>query len=119
MTRIVSLVLAYLFVALALVGVVLPGLPTVPFLLLAAWFSAKGSERLYTWLHEHPKFGTMLNDWKQQGAVSRRSKIIAVLMLCGSWSLLFCYTANVWVFATISAVLFVVSLYIVTRPEPQ
>ncbi len=119
MTRIVALLLAYLFVALAIIGVFLPGLPTVPFLLLAAWFSAKGSKRLNNWLYAHPKFGIVLKNWEQQGAVSRKTKIIAILMLCGSWALLLNLIANKWVFVGISVTFLVVSIYITTRPEPR
>lgn len=50
MPRYLALVLAYVCLALAFIGVALPGLPTVPFLLLAAWFSARGSTRLHAWL---------------------------------------------------------------------
>ena len=119
MTRIAALLLAYLFVALAIIGVFLPGLPTVPFLLLAAWFSAKGSKRLNKWLYEHPKFGSVLKNWEQQGAVSRKTKIIAILMLCGSWFFLLYYIASTWVFVGISVTFLVVSMYITTRPEPR
>jgi uncharacterized membrane protein YbaN (DUF454 family) len=48
------LILAYFFLALAIAGIFLPGLPTVPFLLLTAWFAARGSERLHRWLYAHP-----------------------------------------------------------------
>ncbi len=60
--KVVALLLAYMFLGLAVIGIFLPGLPTVPFLLLAAWFSAKGSERLHNWLDAHPKFGKLLKD---------------------------------------------------------
>ena len=119
MTHIAALLLAYLFVALAIIGVFLPGLPTVPFLLLAAWFSAKGSKRLNKWLYEHPKFGSVLKNWEQQGAVSRKSKIIAILMLCGSWSILLDFITSKWVFVGISVTFLIVSVYITTRPEPR
>ncbi|PVV14857.1 MAG: hypothetical protein B6D77_02735 [gamma proteobacterium symbiont of Ctena orbiculata] len=119
MTRIIALLLAYLFLALALIGIFLPGLPTVPFLLLAAWFSAKGSQRLHKWLYEHPKFGSILINWEQQKAISRGSKIIAILMLCGSWFILYHYMISVWMFAGITAIFLVVSVYLITRPEPH
>ena len=43
--------------------------------LVAAWFAAKGSERLHAWLYAHPHFGQLLIDWEQQKAVSRKSKV--------------------------------------------
>ena len=119
MTRIAALLLAYLFMALAIIGVFIPGLPTVPFLLLAAWFSAKGSKRLNKWLYEHPKFGSVLKNWEQQGTVSRKSKIIAILMICVSWVFLLDFIASTWIFVGISVTFLVVSIYITTRPEPR
>ena len=119
MTRIAALVLAYLFVALAIIGVFLPGLPTVPFLLLAAWFSAKGSKRLNTWLYEHPRFGSALKNWEQQGAVTRKTKVIAIVMIWGSWIFLLEFIANRWVLVLISATFLAVSIYRTTRPEPR
>ena len=119
MTRIAALLLAYLFVALAIIGVFLPGLPTVPFLLLAAWFSAKGSKRLNKWLYEHPNFGSVLTNWEQQGAISRKTKIIAIIMIWGSWALLLEFIVGTWVFYVITATFLVVSIYLTTRPEPR
>ena len=56
--------LGFICVALALVGVVLPLLPTVPFLLLATFFFANSSERLHGWIIGHPRFGPMIVDWQ-------------------------------------------------------
>jgi uncharacterized membrane protein YbaN (DUF454 family) len=117
MTRFVALILAYFFLALAIVGVVLPGLPTVPFLLLTAWFSAKGSERLHRWLYEHPLFGKQLIDWERQGAVSRTSKVVAVIMLIASWVLMYHRLNNVWALAAIAILFTVIASYLISRPE--
>src|SRR5690606_38630772 len=54
--------LAYAALGLGLLGVVLPGLPTVPFILLSAWAAAQGSERLHRWLLAHPRFGPVIVD---------------------------------------------------------
>jgi uncharacterized membrane protein YbaN (DUF454 family) len=113
-----SLLLAYLFLALGLVGVVLPGLPTVPFLLLTAWFAARGSERLHRWLYAHPHLGRLLIDWEQQGAISRRSKIIAAVLLLFSWLVMYFRVGQDWVMAVL-AVLFIIILgFLLSRPEP-
>ena len=119
MARYVALVLAVFFLALAIVGVVLPGVPTVPFLLLAAWFSAKGSDRLHRWLLAHPRFGKMLADWQTQGAVSRRSKMVAVLMMGLSWVVMYRRLESAWGLVAITAVLVAVAAYLVSRPEPR
>lgn len=118
MTRIFCLILAYFFIALAILGAFLPLLPTVPFLILAAWFASKGSKRLHDWLYAHPLFGKLLQDWEEQGAVSRKSKILAVSMMAASWLFLFFYLPNPWALVGVSITFILVSTYLITRPEP-
>lgn len=116
-TRFIALLLALFFLALAIVGIVLPGLPTVPFLLLAAWFSAKGSQRLHRWLYAHPVFGRLLSDWETHKAISRKSKVLAVLMLSLSWGLMYPHL-NAWGMAGISLLFICIAAFIVSRREP-
>ena len=66
--------LGLLCVALAMVGVVLPLVPTVPFLLLAAFFFARSSSRLHTWLLTHRTFGPLIVDWQSSGAIRPAAK---------------------------------------------
>ena len=66
--------LALVFLALALLGVVLPLLPTVPFLLLAAWCGGRGWPALEAWLLGHPVYGPPIREWRRGGVVSRRAK---------------------------------------------
>lgn len=61
-------------VALAIVGVILPLLPTVPFLLLATFFFANSSERLHDWIISHNIFGPMILDWRENGAIRPTAK---------------------------------------------
>ena len=119
MTRFIALILAYLFLGLAIVGIFLPGLPTVPFLLLTAWFAAKGSERLHRWLYEHPHLGKLLIEWEGQGAISRTSKVVAVLMLTVSWIVMYQRLNNIWILAVITLLFVIISAYLVSRPEPH
>ena len=116
--RYLNIVLACFFLLLAAIGLVLPLVPTVPFLLLAAWFSARGSKRLHRWLYAQPYFGKVLKDWDEHKAVSRKSKILAISTLLLSWGLSFLY-ASVWVSLVIAVIFIAVSTFLWTRPEPR
>lgn len=119
MARLGALVLAYFFLGLALIGVVLPGLPTVPFLLLSAWFAARGSEKLHAWLYAHPTFGQLLIDWEREKAVSRRAKVLAIVMLIASWLFMYWRLGPHWLMLVISVTFVSVSIFLITRPEPS
>jgi uncharacterized membrane protein YbaN (DUF454 family) len=73
------------------VGVVLPFLPTVPFVILAAFCFSKGSKRWERWLVEHPKLGPYVKDWREHHAVPFRAKLLATVMMAisctGTWFL--------------------------------
>jgi uncharacterized protein len=119
MTRHVASLFACFFLALAAIGVVLPGVPTVPFLLLATWFSARGSTRLHNWIYQHPQLGPPLIEWETQGAVSRRAKVLAVMMLIVSWVLMYPRLKGSWMLVAITLLFCCVSTFLLTRPEPQ
>lgn len=76
--RALWLAMGGLFLGLGLLGVVLPVLPTTPFLLLAAGCFARSSPRLHGWLLAHPAFGPPIRNWEENGAISRRAKRLAV-----------------------------------------
>jgi uncharacterized protein len=80
---------------LGLVGVVLPLLPTTPFVLLAAFCFSRGSQRWEHWLLHHPRLGPMVRDWRATRAVPLRAKQLATLMMTIS---------SVWAFFTIASV---------------
>jgi uncharacterized membrane protein YbaN (DUF454 family) len=61
-------------VGLAVVGAVLPLLPSTPFLLLASWCFYRGSPRLHAWLHRSRTFGPLLDDWDHYRGVRRGVK---------------------------------------------
>ena len=111
--------LAYLCIGLALLGLVVPGLPTTPFVLVAAWAASRGSRRLHAWLHEHPRLGPALIDWEQQGAVSTRAKVLAITFLAGSWVVMYVRATPTGALL-VAAVLFVgVGTFVATRPRPR
>ena len=67
-----------LFVLLGFIGALLPIMPTVPFILLAAACFAKSSPRMHSWLLNHRKFGPIVRDWEQKRCISRKMKVWAV-----------------------------------------
>ena len=68
-------------VVLGAVGVVVPLLPTTPFLLLAAACYAGSSERLYNWLLANRTFGPLIRDWREHRALPLRVKVVAISMI--------------------------------------
>jgi len=68
---------------LGLLGVVLPGLPTTPFVLLAAACFARASPRLHRWLTQHRFLGPMVRDWEAHRSLPLRVKWIATTMMLG------------------------------------
>jgi len=83
--------LGLLFLLLGSIGVVVPLLPTTPFVLLAAACFAKSSPRLHAWLLRSELFGPTLHDWEKNQCISRRVKILAISMMIvvGGISILF------------------------------
>ncbi|SFH87179.1 YbaN family protein [Modicisalibacter xianhensis] len=115
--RLAYLGLAYGCVGLGAAGIVLPLLPTTPFLLVAAWAAPKGSPRVEAWLYDHPYFGPPLRAWHEQRAVPRRAKWIACLLLLSSWLVLWLSTDSPIV-PVITGLLFMgVATFLVTRPD--
>ena len=112
-------VLAYLFAGLALLGVVVPGLPTTPFVLLAAWAASRGSRRMQAWLEGHRLLGPPLADWRDQRAVSPRAKILAVGCLIASWAIMAWRGVGPWPLALLAVLFVAVGTFVATRPPPR
>ena len=81
--------LAAVFVALGLVGAVLPVMPTTVFLLLGAWAAGHGWPGLHDWLLGHPRYGPVIVQWRSHGIVPRRAKwlatgsiLVSIVILC-------------------------------------
>lgn len=66
---------------LGILGVFLPLLPTVPFLLLTAYCFARSSNRLYNWLIHHKTFGSYIYNYQTYRAITRKTKVMAISFL--------------------------------------
>jgi hypothetical protein len=81
--RALLLVGGSLSLALGVAGIVLPVMPTTPFVLLAAWCYARASPRFHQWLIQHRLFGPFILDWETHGSIPLSVKCMAL----GSMSL--------------------------------
>lgn len=79
--RWIWLVCGWVCMATGIVGLVLPLLPTTPFVLLAAYCFSRGSARYEHWLLTHPRFGPLVRDWRANHTVPLRAKQLATGMM--------------------------------------
>lgn len=107
----------FLALGLGFIGVVVPLLPTVPFMILAAFCFARSSERFHDWLVTHPVFGPHIVSWRENGAISRRGKRFATIGVAAAFSISIILGLKLWVLAVQAAVLSAVLLFIWTRPD--
>lgn len=110
------LAFAWLNVGLAMIGVVVPGMPTTIFLIIAFWAFSKCSVRFQRWLWEHPTFGSSIRAWHLHRVIPVKAKIMAASMMSLSLIIVIVFVAESWVFpAVLAAILVPILAYIVTR----
>ncbi|WCR55611.1 YbaN family protein [Bartonella clarridgeiae] len=116
--RIFYSILGWAMIVLGFIGVVLPIMPTVPFLLVASWCFARSSPRFHHWLHNHRIFGSPIKQWEERKAIPPFIKIFAVVsMLGGFLSFLVLIHPALWFALLVATILLMISFYIVTRPS--
>lgn len=109
--------LASVFLGLGALGVVLPGLPTTPFLLVAAWAGARGWPALEARLLDHPRYGHLIRDWRERRAVPRRAKWLATALMLTSAVLLWLSPVALSVRLAVTVIVLCVALWLWMRPE--
>ncbi len=118
LTHVTYIVCGYLCLLAGFIGIFVPLWPTTPFVLLAAFFFSRGSERLHRWLLAHPVFGSTISAWQKHGLISLPTKFLAVLMLVGSISYALIFREMpLWAKYCAAAVGSAIVLFILTRPS--
>ena len=94
--RLLFFISGSIFVALATLGVLLPLLPTTPFLLLAAACYARSSSRFHTWLLANRIFGPTIRQWQESRSIALRTKCIAIFMLVATLGSSVVFFVQLW-----------------------
>ena len=107
-----------LSLSLGYVGIVIPGLPTTVFILIAAWAFSKCSTRFTIYLENHKIFGPIITNWQIYKGLSRRAKKMAILMIIPT----FIFTIYI-AFNLVGDLIFglfgiVLCTWLAKRPEP-
>lgn len=115
--RLLRLGLGWLCVGVGFAGIVLPVLPTTPFLIVAAWAFSSSSRRFHDWLYFHPRFGPSIQAWRDHRVIPRRAKVFAVSTMLGSLGYVSLFVAETWHLPVgAGAGMAVVAAYVVSRP---
>lgn len=115
--RLLLILIGVASVALAILGMFLPLLPTVPLLLLAAACFARSSEKFHNWLLEHPQLGPIVRDFLGGQGIPLRAKVSAIAMTWASISISVLFLLTVlWVKVLLIGIGLCVSIYLLRLP---
>ena len=109
--------LALISLILGLIGIPLPGLPTVPFILLCTWAAGKGWPALEQRLLAHSRFGPPVLAWRAHGIVPRRAKYLASAMMALSAVIIQFSATPVTLKLLLPLFLLLVACWLWRRPE--
>jgi len=102
---------------LGVIGVALPGLPTVPFLLVAAWAASHGWPALEARLLAHPEYGPMIVHWREHRAIPRRGKWLSTIFILISLTMLLVFPAPELMRWILPPFLLCVTAWVWSRPD--
>jgi uncharacterized protein len=105
-------------VGLAVMGIILPILPTTPFLLVAVWAFSRSSPELAERIRNHETFGPFVRNWQDAGVIPFKAKILAMAMMTGASVYLWFYSAAPgWVALIAIGTMMAIAVYILSRPS--
>ena len=119
MIRWTFVTLGWIFFILGIIGILLPVMPTAPFILLAAGCWARSSKRVHFWLINHKYFGKFVRDWENNHAVPLYAKVLATVMMAASTIMLFYRLSAdmMWVAWLVAVVCSGVAIYLFRLPN--
>ena len=115
--RIILLSLGFLCVALAFIGIFIPGIPTTPFLIVALWAFAQSSKKFHAWLLNHKRFGTVLRNWEAHKVVPIKAKITMVILQITAVAMIQYSLNNIYITIGLAVLLLCVASYVISLPS--
>lgn len=116
MGKISLILLGWFSLAIGTVGIFVPLLPTVPLWLLSAWCFSRSSDRLHTWLMQHPRFGPVIENWQAGNGISKKIKFRAIALLWLSLGISMFIVGKVWLVVMLASIGLATSIYIGRLP---
>ncbi len=114
----ILLAIGWLCVGLGFLGIIMPLLPTTPFLLVAIWAFSKSSPELAERIRNHRLAGPYIRDWQDEGVIPLKAKLMAVTMMTAMVLYLALWVkAPAWIVSVVALVLIATAVYILTRPS--
>jgi uncharacterized membrane protein YbaN (DUF454 family) len=114
--RLLLLVLGWLSLILGIIGVILPLLPTTPFILLSAWCFSQSSKRFHHWLRQHKYFGPMIEDWQSDKGIPKKSRNRAIIFMWCGMALSIFLVSKFWATLMLICIGTCVSIYLLRLP---
>lgn len=106
--------LGALFLILALVGVLLPVVPQVPFAIISAYFFSKGSARIHLWMRHNKYFGKPVREWEDFRIIRPKMKFISTLSLIVGAIIAHNKFEAPWTYV-LDSIFFICAVFVLTR----
>ena len=115
--RFALIVLGWICVGIAFIGIFTPGIPTTPLLIVALWAFSKSSKKLHTWLINYKRFGPILKNWEDHKVVSKNAKITMVILQIIAVIFFYWSTKSLLYSLILVVVLIFVAKYVLSLPS--
>lgn len=109
--------IGWLSVGLGGVGLALPVMPTVPFLLVAAWAFSRSSPELRERIRNHPRYGATVRAWQERGVVSWVAKAWAIVAMSAGIGLALWLGLDQRIVLAQAVICCAAAIYLLTRPS--